>query len=223
MSWPLVSHVPYASSITTICRSYLKPYLTRLKSRRVPYLPRLQSAMGSIADFRSATWDLVGDFMVDWGEAACNFWEVWVEDKLQTNLKLTLHRISAQYNPRVHLKLKNSVAFSPAEASETVDTTHDPHTIDPAVGGHINSTSFRLSATSMFLNGPRALAYRPLSVIHSVPLPNPWRPGRCCSVPKKLRCPRKNFINSGYCPLHPRSQRSKARCTSSPSRARSGF
>ena len=29
----------------------------------------------------STTWDLVGDFMTDGGEAAYNFWEVWVDDK----------------------------------------------------------------------------------------------------------------------------------------------
>ena len=70
-------------------------------------------------------------------------WEVWVEDKLQTNLKLTWHKIRTQHNPRVHLKLKDSVASSPADASETVDTAHDPHTTNPAVGGHINSTKKR--------------------------------------------------------------------------------
>ena len=110
MSWPLVSHVPYASSITTIWRSCLKPYLTRLKSRRVPYLSA--STRGSITDFRSSTWDLVGDFMTDGGEAAYNFWEVWVDDKLQTNLKLTWYRMGAQYNPRVHLKQGFSPFFS---------------------------------------------------------------------------------------------------------------
>jgi len=68
---------------------------------------------GSIADFCSATWDLVGDFLTDGGEVAYNFWEVWVDDKLQTNLILTWYRMGAQYNPRVHLKLKDSVAFSP--------------------------------------------------------------------------------------------------------------
>jgi len=132
MSWPLVSHVPYASSITTIWRSCLKPYLTRLKSRRVPYLSA--STRGSITDFRSSTWDLVGDFMTDGGEAAYIFWEVWVDDKLQTNLKLNWYRMGAQYNPRVHLKLKDSVAFSPAEASETVDTAHESSHHRPGCG-----------------------------------------------------------------------------------------
>jgi len=89
---------------------------------------------GSIADSRSATWDLVGDFMTDGGEAAYNFWEVWVDDKLQTNLKLTWYRMGAQYSPRVHLKLKDSVAFSPAEASETVNTAHESSHHRPGCG-----------------------------------------------------------------------------------------
>jgi len=106
---------------------------------------------GSIADFRSATWDLVGDFMTDGGEAAYNFWDVRVDDKLQTNLKLTWYGMGAQYNPRVHLKLKDSVAFSPAKASETVDTAHDPHTTDSVVGGHINSTKKKKGAAALVL------------------------------------------------------------------------
>jgi len=92
------------------------------------------STRGNITDFRSATWDLVSDFMTDGGEAAYNFWEVWVDDKLQTHLKLTWYRMGAQYNPRVHLKLKDSVAFSPAEASETVDTVHESSHHRPGSG-----------------------------------------------------------------------------------------
>jgi len=77
MSWRLVSHVPYAYSITTIWMSCLKPFNPPEVTSSV--LP----APAAITRGNSATWDLVGDFMTDGGEAAYNFWEVWVDDKLR--------------------------------------------------------------------------------------------------------------------------------------------
>ena len=92
----------------------------------------------SIIAFRTAMHHAV-DYLYDKGASACDFYNVYVEEKLVENWTISWHEIRMPNKPRVHFILKDSVTSSSTVVTESVDANHGTQNSGPAIKRRINS------------------------------------------------------------------------------------
>jgi len=104
-----------------------------------------EAGRGSLASFRTAIPEAVGSLYDD-EASACNFYDVYVKNKLVEDVTLSWHAIRAPNKPRVRFILKDSVASFSTAVTRTVNPTDMTHN-GPSINARVNFTT--ATATSV--------------------------------------------------------------------------